>query len=72
MIEKMRRLSWTTYSSILLIVANILIIFTASQIVLNTKEMSNNKIMISYIILGLVAAGLIKLSNAAASNSPSN
>lgn len=69
MIEKIRRLSWTTYTSVMLIVANIIIVLTASQIVLNTKAMSNDKIMISYLILGLVATGLIKLSNATAKKS---
>lgn len=68
MIEKMRSLNWSTYNSVLLIVANIVIVFATSKIILNTKEMANNKIVISYLLLGLVVAALIKFSNATASS----
>lgn len=60
----MRKLNWTTYNSVLLIIANVVIVLATSKIILNTKEMANNTIVISYLLLGLVVLGLIKLSNA--------
>lgn len=64
MIEKIRSLNWSAYNSMLLIIANVTIVLVTAKIILNTKEMPNNQIAISYLILGLVVLGLIKLSNA--------
>ena len=65
MIEKIKSLSWSTYSSLALILSNIFIVYLVSQIVLHTKEMANSKIVISYSILSLFVFILIKLNNAA-------
>ena len=70
--EKLLNLNWSTYNSVLLIIANVLIVLVTSKIVMNTKEMANSELAISYLVLGLVVIGLVKLNNASTSRNSVN
>ena len=64
MIEKIRSLTWETYSVLLMIIAYATVVVLTSQVILNTKDMSNSSIIIAYTLLGLFVTGLIKINNA--------
>lgn len=64
MIEKIRSLTWETYSVLLMIIAYAAVVVLTSQVILNTKDMSNSSIIIAYTLLGLFVTGLIKINNA--------
>jgi len=68
MVEKVKNLNWHLYSDIGLMLANIFTLLSMAVLAMNTKELANSHIMVYFLVIGLMAAVLLKLNHAAAND----
>lgn len=72
MVDKVKNINWLMVSVFALLLANSSMVFAISKVSMNTVNMDNSAIIITYSTIGLIAFLLFKLNNAAIRRLPKN
>lgn len=68
MVDKVKNLNWPLYSEISLFLANLTALISIIFITLNTKQITNQNLMMYLSLMGLMIYVLLKLNHAVSAN----